>query len=241
MTFRGIVLAAILVGIVSGTIYGIFQQLQINPIIYAAENFEVESSEAMLSTEAGQGHSDEQWAPGDGLQRIASTLGSNILVAIGFSLILISAMSLHNAKSSRPGVNWKSGILWGLGLLVSIFVAPALVGVHPEIPGTIAESLDQRQLWWISSTTVTAAGLLVLYYAAKLKKLVGIVLIAAPHMIGAPITQSLTFANTEPAAVEALNELTNQFVVMTSIGMLIFCVLLGALCGSAAARLAQQT
>ena len=41
MTFRNIVFSSILVGIIVGSLYGLFQQFQINTIIYAAEAYEV--------------------------------------------------------------------------------------------------------------------------------------------------------------------------------------------------------
>ena len=44
MIFRNIVYAAIFVGLVSGLIYGVFQQTQLTPIIYSAEKFETNTS-----------------------------------------------------------------------------------------------------------------------------------------------------------------------------------------------------
>ena len=110
------------------------------------------------------------------------------------------------------------------------------MGIHPEIPGTIAQSLEHRQIWWISSATATAAGLLMLYYGKNPVKLGGLVLIVLPQLVGAPVTEKLGFANTDPAAIAALSKLSSQFIIMTSIGMVVFCVLLGTLSGLASAR-----
>jgi len=241
MTFRNIVFSAAVVGIIAGTLYGVFQQFQINPIIYAAETFEVTASSDQMVLEGhdhtnSHDHDHEAWAPEQGFERILYTLVANILVAMAFSILLISFMSLHNLKSSKPPINWKTGMLWGIGLMLSVFAAPSLLGIHPEIPGTIAKSLEHRQLWWISSAIATAAGLLILYYGKKTIKLGGVVLIALPQLVGAPVMEELGFANSDPAAIEALSKLSSQFVIMTSIGMLIFCVLLGALSGFASTR-----
>jgi len=243
VTFRNIVFSAVVVGIIAGSLYGIFQQIQINPIIYAAEAFEVSApaDTAASGTHdhadgAGHSHGHEAWAPEQGVERILSTLIANILVAIAFSVLLISFMSLHNLKSGKPRVNWKTGIVWGIGLLLSVFAAPSLMGIHPEIPGTIAQSLEHRQIWWISSATATAAGLLMLYYGKNPVKLSGLVLIVLPQLVGAPVTDKLDFANTDPAAIAALSKLSSQFIIMTSIGMVVFCVLLGTLSGLASAR-----
>jgi cobalt transporter subunit CbtA len=243
VTFRNIIFSAVVVGIIAGSLYGIFQQTQINPIIYAAEAFEVTGSgdPVMLESHDHSGsqeheHNHEAWAPESGFERILSTLVANILIAMAFSILLISFMSLHNLKSSKPPISWKTGAVWGIGLMLSVFAAPSLMGIHPEIPGTIAQSLEHRQIWWISSATATAAGLLMLYYGKNPVKLGGLVLIVLPQLVGAPAMEKLGFANSDPVAITELSKLSSQFVIMTSIGMLIFCVLLGALSGFASTR-----
>ena len=243
MTFRNIIFSAVVVGIIAGTLYGLFQQFQINPIIYAAEAYEVDSIEVQTNThdnaEAAHSHdhgSGTGWSPEDGFERITSTLVANILTAITFSIFMICVMSFHNLKSNKPKVNWKTGVLWGVGLMLSMFVAPSLLGLHPEIPGTVSESIGQRQVWWISSAVATAFGLLLLYYGSTAFKIAGVVLLALPQILGAPVPETHSYANTDPVAVEALNQLSSQFVTMTTIGMTIFCLLIGALCGFASTR-----
>jgi cobalt transporter subunit CbtA len=253
MSFKSIIYSALIVGIISGVVYGLFQQLAVNPIIYAAEVFEVSETPPPTTTEStstptiiptttdghshDSDHSHEAWGPEDGLQRIASTLGSNILISMSFSMIMIAAMAIHNQKSSKPPVDWKSGILWGLGALLAVYVSPALLGIHPEVPGTLGASLPDRQIWWITCCIATLLGLAFVYYATKWLKLGGLALIIAPHIIGAPGPSSHSYANTDPAAIAALDQLTREFIMMTSIGMLIFFTLLGALSGLASARM----
>jgi len=246
MTFRSIIYSALIIGIIAGSLYGLFQQLHINPIIYAAEAYEVSDGSDHpvaethnYSDKHSHEHNHEAWSPEHGFERIMATLFTNILVGMAFSILLISIMVLHNLKSNKPPLSCKSGALWGLGLMLSIFAAPSLLGIHPEIPGTIAAQLEHRQIWWVASAAVTATGLLIIYYGANAFKLGGVLLIVLPHLVGAPKMDSLKFANSDPVAVAALNELSSQFIIMTSIGMLIFCVLLGALSGFASARFVQ--
>jgi cobalt transporter subunit CbtA len=245
MTFRNIVFSAFVVGIIVGSLYGLFQQYQINPIIYAAESFEVSDIEAPANTvthnDAEAAHSHDHgdgtgWSPANEFQRVAATLAANIVAAIAFSLILISVMSFHNLKSIKPKLNWKTGILWGVALMLSMFVAPSLLGLHPEIPGTISESLGQRQVWWISSTVATATGLMLIYYAAPVFKIAGAALLILPQLLGAPMPETHSYVITNPSAIESLDQLTGQFVIMTTIGMTIFCLLIGTLCGFASTR-----
>ena len=241
MVFRNIVLSAVVVGIISGVLYGVFQQAGISPIIYAAEGYEV-SDDATASGHAhvhddGVVHAHDGWAPADGAERIAYTYGANILTGIAFAIFLISLMALHNYKSTKPPVDAGRGALWGIAALVTVFVAPALFGLHPEVPGTQAAALDSRQAWWVFCVASTGAGIAALYYLPALFKLIGAVLVAAPHAVGAPHPAGgLDFANTDPNAVAALTELSQQFFWMTAAGMAIFCLLLGVLSGYATSR-----
>lgn len=245
MIFRNIVFSAVLVGLIAGVLYSAFQQWQVNPIIYAAEQYEVdqttvEANPAVEEDDPSHRHDHEAWSPQDGWQRLLSAFIANSLIGIGFSLLLICAMSLHNLKSNKPQVNWKSGLLWGLAALAVVFIAPAIFGLPPEIPGTVAEGLGHRQSWWTLTAICTAIGLSILYYAPTLAKVAGLVFIAVPHIIGAPKPDMHTYLNTEPSAVVALDALTHRFIMVSSIGMALFCLLLGALSGYAASRLCIQ-
>lgn len=238
MIFRNIVFSAIFAGIVSGLIYGLFQATQISPIIYAAEEFEV-SEIAVDVADDGHDHSHdhENWSSEDGLERKFYTISSTILTGISFALILIALMYWHNLKSSKPKVTWLSGLGWGVALMLCFFVSPVMFGLHPEVPGTQAAELENRQIWWLFCVTATMAGLVILYYTPMKYKLAGLGLIVLPHVLGAPhISSELTFTNQDPAAITALTQLSKQFYSMTSIGMFIFCLTLGALSGFAVNR-----
>ena len=83
---------------------------------------------------------------------------------------------------------------------------------------------------------MTAAGIAVLYYAPIKLKIGGFILLATPHLLGAPMPTQHGFATTDPAAITALTQLTSDFYLLTAIGMAIFFVLLGALSGLAVQR-----
>jgi len=232
MAFRNIIFSAVVVGLVAGSLYGVFQQLKINPIIHAAERYEV-VEETAERNHAGHSHnhSHEAWGPEDGMERILFTMGSNALVGISFAVVLISLMALHNLKSTKPNVNLVRGVGWGIAAMATLFISPALFGLHPEVPGTNAAALEHRQIWWLFCVIFTATGIFVLYYLPLKFKVLGVISILLPHLIGAPHPDQLSFANTDPAAVNALTELSNQFLTMTTMGMLVFYSLLGALAG----------
>ncbi|NKB77735.1 MAG: hypothetical protein GKR96_12030 [Gammaproteobacteria bacterium] len=240
MIFRNIVFSAVLVGLISSLIYSVFQQWQISPIIHAAEQYEVanepHSPKEFSSTENDyqtHNHNHEAWSPKDGWPRVISTLIANSLMGIGFALILICAMLLHNLKSRKSTVSWKTGLLWGAITMIIVYIAPAVSGLPPEIPGTVAQGLHHRQTWWISTALSTGIGLGILYYSSLRFKGIGLIFIAVPQAIRAPQPNMHSFSNTDSAVIAALDALTQQFILMSGIGMAIFCLLLGALSGQA--------
>lgn len=234
MLFRNLVLSALFIGVIAGTIYGIFQQAFIIPIIHAAETYEVEAPEPAIQDDS-HNHSYDGWAPKNRLERTVYTVLSNSLIGIAFALLLLGLMLLHNLRSVRPRLNLIRGIGWGVAMMAALFIAPAMLGMPPEIPGTEAPALADRQIWWVFCVLATAVGFAILYYTRLPWKAGGLILIALPHLAGAP-HQSLSFGNTDPAAVTALTALTEKFYLMTAIGSLIFFVLLGALCGHTVSR-----
>lgn len=234
MIFRNIVFSALAVGLITGILYGVFQQARISPIIHAAERYEAVGPEAGHShgEEGEAAHAHEPWAPADGAQRTLFTIGANVLTGFAFAIFLISLMALHNQKSDKPPVNAVTGAGWGVAVLLAVFVAPAMFGLHPEVPGTEAAALEARQAWWLFSAIATGTGIAVLYYAPLKFKVTGAVLIVLPHVFGAPQPEGgLSFANTDPEAVAALTELSHRFFWMTAAGMVMFCLLLGVLSG----------
>ena len=111
---------------------------------------------------------------------MALTLVSNVVSGIGFALLLVGCFALHG------NVDWRRGILWGVGGFVVFSLAPA-IGLPPELPGVPAASLPHRQLWWIITVAATAGGLILLAFKPGVVfKALGVVLIVLPHAVGAP-------------------------------------------------------
>jgi cobalt transporter subunit CbtA len=179
--FKRIVSAAALAGVISGLLLTVIQQIEIVPLIEAAEAREaanVASQPAHHRSEANQ-----SWTPHHGWERGLATAVSNTILAIAFALLLSSAMSL------RRSFGWRAGLVWGIAGYVVFFVAPAL-GLPPELPGTHAAPLFDRQLWWVGTASCTAAGLWLAGFAGKpLVRVFGLALLCAPHAIGAPHPQ----------------------------------------------------
>src|SRR5260370_739736 len=109
MLARRIFLVAILAGVAAGAFVTIVQAIKIWPLIAAAEVYE-KAGEAAPATEpgghAGHDHGESQaatpWEPTDGIERILFTLLANILVAIGFGLLLSAGFALRDAYAGAP-------------------------------------------------------------------------------------------------------------------------------------------
>lgn len=190
-------------GLLAALLLTVLQTLWVSPLILQAETYEAAApahSHAQ-GTEAAHEHSDEAWSPEEGWQRTLSTTGGNLVVAVGFALILSGLYSLRQPRTTA------SGAAWGLAGFAVFCLAPTL-GLPPELPGTAAADLVQRQVWWAGAAGATAVGLTLLVFARPWAlKAVGVIVLVLPHVIGAPqpeVHQSLA-----PAALEAQFQLAS--------------------------------
>jgi cobalt transporter subunit CbtA len=134
---------------------------------------------------AGHSHDAQAWEPENGWQRLLSTTGGNLVVAVGFALMLAGLFTLRAPGLRAPGP-LSEGLLWGLAGFAVFSLAPAL-GLPPELPGTAAADLSLRQTWWIGTAASTAAGLALLVFVDnRLMKLLGLAILVVPHVLGAP-------------------------------------------------------
>jgi cobalt transporter subunit CbtA len=237
--FRSIVFAAALTGVCVGVLDSAADYFGTGPLILQAEVFEQageaaaphdhaahdhgakETAEAAAPTSPAaveEGHHDDGgWEPADGLERTGYTLVANILTAFGYALVLTGIFSFRG----KP-VSWRDGLLFGLAAFAAVMVAPAL-GLPPELPGTPAGPLADRQLWWVATALCTAAGLwLIAFVPRGWAAVLAIVLFVAPHLYGAPQPP-------EGAHALAPEALQHRFVVVATITSLIFWSALGVL------------
>ena len=173
----------------------------------------------------GHGHGDA-WAPGDGIERTLWTAVSNVATAIGFALLLVAVFAW------RGGATWWHGLLGGAAGFVVFFVNPA-IGLHPEIPGSFAAALLDRQLWWLLAVACSAAGMALLLLAPRaVAKLGGAVLLVVPHLTGAP--------HPEVSGGLAPDGLAGAFVVAAAATNAAFWLVLGVVAAVAFGRLSRS-
>ena len=116
--------------------------------------------------------------------RNALTVFFKIGMQIAFALLLVAGFSVAEAYGRR--ITARDGLLWGIAGFAAFQLAPAM-GLAPELPGTMAAALEARQLWWVSVVAATGVALALLGYGRGPAAWgAALILLAAPHLIGAP-------------------------------------------------------
>lgn len=219
-----VLLAAIFAGVLAGVFATAVQSYRVIPLILEAERYE--------NSEAGGGHShssneatdeavpsEEAWGPADGGERLFYTGMANIVVGAAFSLILTAVVLVLNQTLSV-----KTGLVWGAAGFIVFVLAPNF-GLPPELPGMQAAEVLPRQIWWTATVALTATGLLLFAFKEGIIWMVlGVALMFAPHLYGAP--QPISHESLVPANLAA------EFVVATIVSSLLFWLFLGGALGA---------
>ena len=234
MIFSRIIYSAVGIGLLTGLLLSLLQIVSIDPIIFAAESYEVESPARAPAGHEGHDHDHSGWAPEDGFERTFYTVLSNISAAIGFAVIMLALMNLVSLLR-QSGYSLLHGLLWGLAGFAAFYLAPG-IGLPPEIPGIEAAPTGHRQAWWVLTVASVGAGLGLLALAPLRYKALSLPFFSIPYLVGAPHPEGPLFAHPDPAAVAALMDLHQRFIVVSGITNLVFWVALGLACGYAFKR-----
>jgi len=213
--FRRLVFAALCAGLIAGVLTTLAHQIGTVPLILQAEVHEQAAQPA-----ASHGHGTAAaWEPEGWTGRAAYTTLTDILTATGFGLLLTAGFALRGGT-----ISWREGLFWGLAGFATFTLAPCL-RLPPELPGSEAAPLVQRQLWWLAAAASTGAGLALLAFTRHAGwAVLGAVLLVLPHVYGAPQPE-------DHASHAAPELLAHQFVVAVTVSSLLFWLSLGAASG----------
>lgn len=235
--FKTILLSALGAGIAACIAITVVQAFTTEPLILHAEAFEGGGHDhAAPASDHGDAvaphaHDDsasaagesQEWSPADGVERTLFTVLANLVIGVAASLILLGLMVL-----SGRTIDVRTGLLWGGAAFVAVSLLPSL-GLPPELPGTPAADILDRQIWWLGTAAVSGLGLaLIAFGRSWLTSVVGLVVIVAPHVIGAPVPPSHDV--TYPGA------LAGEFVIAS----LVVSAVLWSLSGAAAGWLYER-
>ena len=223
MVFR-VFAAALAAGLLSAILITALQSVTTAPMILEAETYEVVSP--------GHDHSahdhgaEVPWMPADGLERMLYSLLANFGAGVGFSLLLIVGLTFD-----LPAVGAGRGVLWGIAGFAVFTLAPAL-GLPPGVPGLAAPDEQAAQLWWLGTVLFSAGGLGALVFGkTSVFKVLGLVLLVAPHLWGAPHVMGESLV---PATLAA------RFAAMSIVLSAVFWLVVGYFSGAIFARLGEQ-
>ncbi|MBI37322.1 MAG: hypothetical protein CL568_07045 [Alphaproteobacteria bacterium] len=160
-------------------------------------------------------------------KRFFFTFLANLILAVGFSFLIIAAFILSNVK-----VGVGNGVLWGLGGYLVFTIAPSL-GISPELPGTFFGDLGYKQFSWISISILTALGLWFLVFRKSyILKMIGILIILIPQIALPDVTNHSTSASIPES-------LYGEFLINTLVSLFLFWVFLGASSGAILRKLSN--
>ncbi len=240
-----IVLAALIAGMAAGVILAGIQHVRLTPLILAAEVYEkaadaAEEAATAKTTAAAPapcvenmpGHTmcngdQKEWEPADGIERTLYTSVASMLAGAGFAAML-AGISLLVGIPITP----RNGLIWGLCGFLAVTIAPG-AGLPPELPGMPAGDLLGRQIWWVGTIAATGIGLYLIAVKRELAWVVlAVVLIALPHVIGAP--QPASEETTVPAGLAA------AFASNTVAAAAVFWSLIGLFLGLALQKFGKE-
>lgn len=175
--------SAVFAGVASGLIAAALQFMFVIPALLEGELFE---TGARIHFGADGSPESDRGAPGLGGDwgRHLLTVGFNVVTYVGFGFLLLAAMAFAEMRGLTK-ITARQGLIWGLAGFIAIQLAPAF-GLPPELPGTPAAEIGPRQTWWLGTLIATSLGLWVIAFGRGFIALSGVVLLLAPHLIGAP-------------------------------------------------------
>jgi cobalt transporter subunit CbtA len=183
---KSLLTSALFAGLIAGLFAAGLQQAFLVPLIAEAELYETgavvhfgAAEAAAQGAAAGQEH-----VAGTDFARSLLTVLTTVLATCGFGLLLVAGFALTE-RMRLTRIDLRTGFLFGLAGFAAIQLMPSM-GLSPELPGAAAAELSQRQIWWLATVAGTAIGIGLIVWGNTAARIAGAVLIAAPHLVGAP-------------------------------------------------------
>lgn len=169
--------------------------------------------------DGGHDHSRSVPEEGAGMTRDLLTVAFTALIYISYAMLMTAGFGI--AAQLGLSIGATQGALWGLAGYAAFQLAPAM-GLPPELPGTVAVDLSARQVWWWGTVCGTGIGIALIAYSRNLALVgIGALLIAAPHIVGAPrLDEFYSYAPAEVGAAFSARVLGVGLAVWVVMGWL---------------------
>ena len=218
--------SALFAGLVAGLIAVLLQWVLVENLILEGEEYETGNkshfggvlviNEAADEAQSGSPEEPVEAEDGELMTRLSFTFFATIVTFIGWSLFMIAGFAV--AERFGQIITMKDALLWGIAGFASVHLMTS-IGLPPELPGTPAEDVELRQLWWVTTAISSAlAFALFAYGRTPVFVVAGLALLLAPHLIGAPHLDY--YAGVAPP------ELSGEYVARSlAVGMMTWVVL----------------
>ncbi|WP_299876734.1 CbtA family protein [uncultured Sulfitobacter sp.] len=195
MTSRFLI-SALFAGACAGVIAALLQYVFVQPVLLHAELYE--GGELVhFGAEPVSAHPE---LPGFDAVRDGLSIVFTMLIYTGYALMMVAAMGLAEERGAQ--INARTGIVWGVAGFVAFHLAPGFT-LAPEVPGVAAADVGARQIWWFATVGTAAVAMwLVAFGQNWMAWGIAAILLAAPHVIGAP--EPDTFTGPVPTEIAAL-------------------------------------
>lgn len=185
--FSKVVVSALIAGFGAGLFAAVLQFAFVQPILLHAELFE---TGALTHFGADPSAAHVAHDGGIDIMRDGLSIMFSALIYVGYALMLLALMVF--AEERGQPITARTGLIWGIAGWITVQMAPAF-GLAPELPGMNAADVEARQIWWFATVAATGLGLWFVAFGRNWAMWgVAIILLAAPHIIGAPMPDTLT-------------------------------------------------
>ena len=212
--FQKIVTSALFAGFCAGLIAALLQLVFVQPVLLQAELYE----SGKLVHFGAEAVAALPVVGGIDVMRDGLSILFTIFAYTGYALILVALMSTASERGIT--INARKGLMWGLCGFFAAQLAPAF-SLPPEVPGVAAADVAQRQVWWFATVAAAVIALgLIAFGKSRVAWAGAVVLLIAPHLIGAPQPDSFTGpAPPEVAALFASRALGIGLVAWALVGL----------------------
>jgi cobalt transporter subunit CbtA len=164
-----IILSTIIAGLLAGLVLAILLYVRLEPLIQAAETFEVGGEPTVRNL----------------LTRFAPPL----LAGAGFAILMLGISMLTNIPITK-----QNGLIWGICGFITVSLAPS-VGLPPQLPGMPTIDLYTRQIWWGSTVLLTCAAIYLWVKAKSYGWQIAAIVVALAPQFFAPTNNAKTEGN----------------------------------------------